>query len=462
MLRKGIALVGLLTLMSSSILMLNAQAAPSQKLLTNPVISYSGNGYAFKAAPAKWSDNGPSSFKWLLDGKTIAGAKALTTRLNSSKSGSVIKFSETHMFEDGSSMTAVSNVLTVGKVYLSERIVIRVNPDNDKMIEISTLPQSIPSTAKPTYQWFLGYFEIKGATKDFYNLKTSDIGSDISVQVTFTAKGYIPNKQISNVVTVAALERKYTQIWSEEFNGAAGAPADPSVWVAQNGDGVAFGNRGWGNSERQWYDDKISSSDGKGSFIINATTTGAGVNKCYYGTPCEWLSTKLVTKDKVGFKYGRIEARIKGPVGNGTWGAFWMLGANIDDRGWPGCGEIDVTELLGRLPNTNLGYTHGPLSGGGGRGDKVEMNTPHNAEYHTYAVDWLPDQIRYYLDGVPFVTVDKTDKDWVYDHEFYIVINLAMGGILGGEIAPNLKQTSMAFDYIKVYSINGIGEVIKH
>ena len=169
MLRKGIALIALLTLMGSSIFMFTAQAAPSQKLITNPLISYSGNGYSFKATPAKWIDNGPSSFKWLLDGKIIAGAKALTTKLNSSKSGSVIKFSETHMFDDGSSMTALSNVLTVGKVYLSQQIVIRVNPDNDKMIEISTLPRSIPTTAKPSYQWFLGYFEIKGATKNFYN-----------------------------------------------------------------------------------------------------------------------------------------------------------------------------------------------------------------------------------------------------------------------------------------------------
>jgi beta-glucanase (GH16 family) len=225
---------------------------------------------------------------------------------------------------------------------------------------------------------------------------------------------------------------------------------------------VAFGNRGWGNNERQWYDDKISSTSGAGSYVIKATTTGAAANSCYYKGPCEWTSTKLVTKDKVGFKYGRIEARIKGPVGNGTWGAFWLLGANIDDRGWPGCGEIDVTELLGRLPNTNLGYIHGPLSGGGGRGDKVEMASPHHAGYHTYAVDWLPDQIRYFLDGVPFATLNKVDNDWVFDHEFYIIINLAMGGNLGGEIAANLKDTSMEFDYIRVYSINGVGEIIKH
>ena len=139
-----------------------------------------------------------------------------------------------------------------------------------------------------------------------------------------------------------------------------------------------------------------------------------------------------------------------------------MLGANIDDRGWPGCGEIDVTELLGRLPKTNLGYVHGPLSGGGGRGDKVDMVKGHAAEFHIYAVDWLPDQIRYYLDGVPFVTVDKSDKDWVFDHEFYIIINLAMGGNLGETIDPKLTSSSMTFDYIRAYSINGIGEVIKH
>lgn len=462
MVRKRIALTALAALLGSFFVLVSAQAATSQKPLTAPVITYSGNGFAFKATPAKWADNGPSSFKWLLDGKTISGAKSLSAKVASSKAGAAIKFSETHLFDDGTSATSVSNSLTVGKVFLSEQIVIRINPEDDKMVEISTLPQSIPTTAKPIYQWFLGYFEIKGANKDFYNLKSSELGADISVQVTFSAKGYISNKQTSNILSIAALDRTYKQIWSEEFNGAAGAPADSSVWTPQNGDGVAFGNRGWGNNERQWYDDKVSSTDGNGSYVIKATTSGASANNCYYKAPCEWLSTKLVTKDKVGFKYGRIEARIKGPIGEGTWGAFWLLGANIDDRGWPGCGEIDVTELLGRLPNTNLGYTHGPLSGGGGRGDKVEMAAAHNAEYHTYAVDWLPDQIRYYLDGKPFVTVDKSDKDWVFDHEFYIIINLAMGGNLGGSIDPKLTNTSMAFDYIRVYSINGIGEVIKH
>jgi beta-glucanase (GH16 family) len=458
MYRKVLAVIAALALSVSSFSMIAAHGEELKKALTAPKITAGSTGYTFKATPAKWSDNGPSSFEWLLNGKILA-TSALTLKLKSSDNKKKLQFSESHIFDDGTEVTAKSNTITIGNVLLSESLIIRVRPSDDKVMEIAMLPQSIPTTAKPTYQWYVGYFEIKGATKSTYALKTSDLGTDISLEVKFVAKGFVTAKKTSNTVAVANITRKYEQIWSEEFNGPAGAPADPNVWVAQNGDGVAFGNRGWGNNERQWYDDKISSTDGSGSYVIKATTTNAGINNCYYKGPCEWASTKLVTKDKVGFKYGRIEARIKGPVGKGTWGAFWMLGADIDERGWPGCGEIDVTELLGSLPSTNLGYIHGPS---GSRGERVEMKTPHASEYHTYAVDWLPDQIRYYLDGVPFLTLDKRDPGWVYDHEFYIIINLAMGGNLGGTIEANLKDTSMEFDYIRVSSINGIGEVIKH
>ena len=458
MYRKVLAVIAALVLSVSSFSMIAAHGEDLKKPITLPKITAGSTGYTFKATPAKWSDNGPSSFEWLLNGKVLPSS-ALTLKLKSSDNKKKLQFRESHIFDDGTSATAKSNTITIGNVLLSESLTIRVRPSDDKVMEIAALPQSIPTTAKPTYQWYVGYFEIKGATKSTYALKTSDLGMDISLEVKFAAKGFVTAKKTSNTVAVANITRKYDQIWSEEFNGPAGAPADPNVWVAQNGDGVAFGNRGWGNNERQWYDDKISSTDGSGSYVIKATTTNAGANNCYYKGPCEWASTKLVTKDKVGFKYGRIEARIKGPVGKGTWGAFWMLGADIDERGWPGCGEIDVTELLGSLPSTNLGYIHGPS---GSRGERVEMKSPHASEYHTYAVDWLPDQIRYYLDGVPFLTLDKRDPGWVYDHEFYIIINLAMGGNLGGEIEANLKDSTMEFDYIRVYSINGVGEVIKH
>ena len=458
MCRKVLAVIAAIALSVSSFSIIAAHAEELKKSIASPKITAGPTGYTFSATPAKWSDNGPSSFEWLLNGKVLANS-GLTLKLKSSDNKKKLQFRESHIFNDGTSATAKSNTITIGNVLISESLTIRVRPSDDKVIEIAMLPQSIPTTAKPTYQWYVGFFEIKGATKSTYALKTSDLGTDISLEVKFVAKGFVTAKKTSNTVAIANITRKYEQIWSEEFNGPAGAPADPTVWVAQNGDGVAFGNRGWGNNERQWYDDKISSTDGLGSYVIKATTTNAGINNCYYKGPCEWASTKLVTKDKVGFKYGRIEARIKGPVGKGTWGAFWMLGADIDERGWPGCGEIDVTELLGSLPSTNLGYIHGPS---GSRGERVEMKTPHASEYHTYAVDWLPDQIRYYLDGVPFLTLDKRDPGWVYDHEFYIIINLAMGGNLGGEIEANLKNSTMEFDYIRVSSINGIGEVIKH
>ena len=140
-----------------------------------------------------------------------------------------------------------------------------------------------------------------------------------------------------------------------------------------------------------------------------------------------------------------------------------MLGADIDDRPWPWCGEIDVTELVGKDPLQSYGYLHGLLSGGfGGRGTTVSMPNGFASEYHTYAVDWLPDQVDWYLDGVLFGSQPKVDKDWVFDHPFYLIVNLAMGGNLGGPIDPSLNQASMDFDWIRFYSINGVGEVFKN
>jgi beta-glucanase (GH16 family) len=119
--------------------------------------------------------------------------------------------------------------------------------------------------------------------------------------------------------------------------------------------------------------------------------------------------------------------------------------------------------LVGKNPNLNYGYLHGLLSGGfGGRGATVDMPNGFADEYHTYAIDWLPDQIDWYVDGVLFGSQQKVDRDWVFDHEFYLIMNLAMGGNLGGPIESGLNKASMSFDWIRFSSINGIGEVIKH
>jgi beta-glucanase (GH16 family) len=339
--------------------------------------------------------------------------------------------------------------------------VINYSDDTKKTMGI-TLPKIVPVNASATYQWFSGPFEVKGAHGATYTLATGDQGLDISVKVSFAARSFGSTSSTSNSITVPVSTRTYSLLWSEDFN--AGTTLNSKVWAPENGDGTAYKNRGWGNQERQWYSESQSQIDSTGALVTTATRDGAAANACYYGTPCEWLSSKFVTKDKVGFKYGRIETRLRGPVGAGTWAAFWMLGANIDDRPWPGCGEIDVTELLGRDPSTNYGTPHGPASG---QSYTVSMDSGFVSEYHTYAVDWLPDQITWYLDGKPYGTLNKSSLSdpahtWVFDHEYYLIINLAMGGWFAGEIDPSLQEGLFEITSIKVYLVDGIGQVFHH
>ena len=433
-------------------------SAPAASLISQPVIALAANAKTITATPARWSGATTTSFSWLLNGKAVAGSR-LSFTLTSQQKGKVVQYKES----SGKTVT-YSNKYVIGQVYVSGALSIAFTDDSQHTLTLKGFQtnKSIPTNATAAIQWFRGPFEVKGATAANYDISTADEDSDISATISFNAKGFTTFKITTNEISIPLKPRTYNLIWSDEFNIPAGSTVDPNTWVPQNGDGSAFGNRGWGNNERQWYTEKSAAVNSSGSLIINATRAGADTYTCYYKAPCEWISSKFVTKDKVGFKYGRIEAKIKGSPGLGYWGAFWLLGANIDDRGWPWCGEIDVTELLGRSIETNYGTSHGPLSGGGGRGGTTVIPGGFDTDYHTYTIDWLPDQITWYLDGKSYASVNKTDKDWVYDHEFYLIMNLAMGGNFSGPVAAELKSATMAIDYIRVYSINGLGEVIKH
>ncbi len=435
-------------------------AASIPAVLRAPTITISSDAKIVTAVPAKWSVPVKSVFQWLINGKSITGKK-LTINLPSNFAGGTVKFMESVKSASGKTISTSSNLLQVTSISLVGDTHIDFT-DQTKSILSATLPNVLSGHPVISYQWFRGPFEIPGATSPTYVITSADEKTDLSLEVTYSAKGSSPIKKDSQSITIAVKPRTYSLIWSDEFNSTTGSPIDSSVWVPQNGDGVAFDNKGWGNKERQWYVDSQSAIDSTGALVTTATRTGASAYNCYYKAPCEWISSKFVTKGKIGFKYGRIEARIKGPVGNGSWAAFWMLGANIDTRPWPGSGEIDVTELLGRTPNTVYGTLHGPLSGGGGRGGTTDLSSGFSSDYHTYAVDWLPDQITWYVDGTAYASVNKTDNDWVFDHEFYLIINLAMGGIFGGDVDPNLTTASQSVDYVRVFSINGVGEVIKH
>jgi beta-glucanase (GH16 family) len=423
-----------------------------------PQITYADNsGLNFLAIPATWPVAQKNTYQWFVNGKAVTGGTKLSFKATAKQKNQRIQFKEI-----GSMGTSVSVVGKIGQVIVNTKPSVSiVDAASNKVV--ATAGSYSPKSAKVSFQWYKGPIEIADAKSATYVPAGIDEGFRIYVSAKYSAKGFSDNKADSVEIAIPVLKRSYVQVWQDEFNLTAGSAPDSSIWVSENGDGSkAAAGGGWGNKERQYYIPTLAKITSAGALQIDATTTGANEYTCYYKGPCEWVSSKYITKGKLGFKYGRIEARIKGPVGAGTWGAFWMLGADIDDRLWPWCGEIDVTELVGKSPNTAYGYLHGLLSGGfGGRGTTVDMPNGFANEYHTYAVDWLPESIDWYVDGVLFGSQQKKDKDWVFDHEFYLVVNLAMGGNLGGPIESGLKQANMSFDWIRFSTINGIGEVIK-
>ena len=239
--------------------------------------------------------------------------------------------------------------------------------------------------------------------------------------------------------------------WRDEFNGRAGEPPEPSVWSHELGDGSAQGNPGWGNNELQWYTDEAQNAavDGRGNLVITARRPSNGGRPAY-------TSARLVTKGRLELTHGRIEARIRVPRGSGLWPAFWALGANIDEVGWPTAGEIDVMEHVGREPRRVYGALHGPgYSGSAGIARTLDLSDDVAAGYHVFAVDWMPSLIAWSVDGVEYHRATPDDvapNAWVFDHPFYLLLNVAVGGNLGGDVAPETAfPQAMLVDYVRVF-----------
>lgn len=256
----------------------------------------------------------------------------------------------------------------------------------------------------------------------------------------------------------AADPAQWKLVWSDEFNGRPGAAPNPSVWGHEIGDGTVNGIPGWGNDELEYYtaSPDNAATDGRGNLAIT-TKAADGSLLCYYG-PCQYTSARLLTKNRFEIAYGRVEARVKVPRGAGLWPAFWMLGTDIDQVGWPQTGEIDIMEHVGRLPNEVFGTLHGPgYAGGQSYGKYYDLGKPVADDYHTFAVEWQPDKIVWYLDGMPYFTATPDDaflqgKQWVFNHPFYMLLNVAVGGNFGGAVGPDTtfpQQTLV--DYVRLY-----------
>ncbi|MDX6510757.1 MAG: hypothetical protein QOE36_261 [Gaiellaceae bacterium] len=242
-------------------------------------------------------------------------------------------------------------------------------------------------------------------------------------------------------------------VWGEEFDGPAGSPVDRSVWTHELGDGTEHGNPGWGNDELQRYTDLVDNSalDGSGNLAITARLTPGG-----------FTSARLVTKDKVHVRYGRIEARAAVPRGAGLWPAIWALGASIDEASWPRCGEIDVMEHVGREPRRVYGTLHGPgYSRDECFGGTHDLDRDVAEDFHAFAVDWEPGHIAWTVDDTVYHEARPADlapHPWVFDQPVFLILNLAVGGSFGGAVddATAFPQDFLV-DYVRVFERDGTG-----
>jgi beta-glucanase (GH16 family) len=277
-----------------------------------------------------------------------------------------------------------------------------------------------------------------------------------------------------NPAADAAPKKTLKLLWSDEFNGKKGPAPSAKNWSREIGGG------GWGNSERQYYTDKASNAamDGAGRLVRTSRRisnhyseqvsddpgTEDILNRC---SECQFTSARMKTARKVSFQYGRVEARMKLPPGIGTWPAFWMLGGDLlDGVPWPECGEIDIMEFRGDIPDQATSAIHGPTTPqGSGLGARYLSMAPLSDGYHTYAIEWKKNSIDFIVDGRvngTYTSRDTGARGWVYNQEFFIILNLAMGGTYAGEyIDPALNQAQLNIDYIRFYSVNGVGKVIK-
>jgi beta-glucanase (GH16 family) len=237
-----------------------------------------------------------------------------------------------------------------------------------------------------------------------------------------------------------------TLVWSDEFDGAGGAAPDASKWSFD------VGGSGWGNGELEYSTARPENValDGAGHLAITARAEG------YMGK--SYTSGRINTLAHFTRAYGRFEARMQLPAGQGMWPAFWLLGGNVSTVGWPACGEIDIIENKGQEPNTVHGTVHGPgYSGGNGiSAMRVVSGAPLSAGFHTYAVEWFANLIVFSVDGNSYFTMTPqqlpANTQWVFDHPYGIILDLAVGGAYVGDPDGTTKfPQTLLVDYVRVY-----------
>jgi beta-glucanase (GH16 family) len=240
-------------------------------------------------------------------------------------------------------------------------------------------------------------------------------------------------------------------VMQDEFD-TEGAP-NSALWTYDIGTGPS--NDGWGNNELQYYTDRTENVTVENGYLLLTAKEESFSGSSY-------TSARITSQGLFEQAYGRFEARIRVPYGKGYWPAFWLLGNDCAQNVWPQCGEIDIMEHLGDQPTTIFGSAHGPGFSAGEAITKeyVLANDRFDTGFHVFGIEWAPDYINYYVDDVLYQQITKEDVleetngsgEWVFDHPFYIILNVAIGGNLPG--APNAETVfpqTMLVDYVRVY-----------
>lgn len=248
----------------------------------------------------------------------------------------------------------------------------------------------------------------------------------------------------------------WTLVWSDEFDGAAGSAPNAANW------GYDLGNQeagGWGNHELEYYTNSTKNAqlDGMGHLVITAQKDG-NAGPCWNGVACGYTSARLLTQGKVSFTYGKVEARIQVPAGQGLWPAFWTLGDS--PLPWPSAGEIDIMEYVGKTPNAIYGTAHGPgYSGANGIGKAYTASSPIAGDFHIFTVIKRPNEISWQIDGVEYHRITPSllpaGTNWVFERPYFVILNLAVGGDWPGlPDATTVFPAQMTVDWVRIYKEN--------
>jgi hypothetical protein len=493
----------------TSLLLVGVSAAsgvPAKKNLALPSIpSMIGTGETATVTPGRWSQSVTLTYQWLLDGKLIKSATKPNYLVPVSALGHKLSVVETAKFKDKKTMFVNSASRVVGILLVPGTATIAFKDDTQKAL-VLTSPSV--SRATKTITWYAGGSLVEGENLPELAIDKRFESLSVSARVVYAIAGYTPVALNSNSISFAgATVSSNALIWSDEFNTTVGTQPNAADWNDVTGNGRNSNDpktpvaNGWGNLERQYYlpgssvvQNMDGTTDGKGLLITakhqTANPNPAGPFDCWYSFSsrtgkkydppqnCEWVSGKITTEDKIGFLYGHLEAKIKTSGAAGTWPAFWMLGQDFQKVGWPGCGEIDIHEGNGAIPNSNWGTLHGYNYWPGGQ---KSQDTSMIAGWHIYGLDWKPNYIAFSVDGVVYKSItasdlqttpwnlDLTKNAWEFNKPQFAILNLAVGGkIIGNNNNPvrvsdiNTDTKTMQIDYIRYSSLDGYGTLIRY